>query len=76
MSSNNAIQVFNNEDFGEVRTIIIDGEPWFVANDVCKALEIDATSTRRLDEDEKNTLRLTQGTSGNPHVTVINETGL
>ena len=76
MSSNNAIQVFNNEDFGEVRTIMIDGEPWFVANDVCKALEIDATATRRLDEDEKNTLRLTQGTSGNPNVTVINESGL
>lgn len=76
MSSNNAIQVFNNEDFGVVRTIMIDGEPWFVANDVCKALEIDATSTRRLDEDEKNTLRLTQGTSGNPNVTVINESGL
>ena len=76
MSSNNAIQVFNNEDFGVVRTIMIDGEPWFVANDVCKALEIDATSTRRLDEDEKNTLRLTQGTSGNPNVTVINDSGL
>ena len=62
MSSNNAIQVFNNEYFGEVRTLMIDGEPWFVANDVCNALEIDATSTRRLDENEKNTLRLTQGT--------------
>ena len=58
----NAVEVFNNEEFGSVRTTMINGEPWFVANDVCKALEIDATTTRRLDEDEKNTLRLTQGT--------------
>lgn len=72
----NAIEVFNNEEFGSVRTTMINGEPWFVAVDVCKALEIDATATRRLDEDEKNTLRLTQGTSGNPNVTVVNEYGL
>ena len=57
----NAVEVFNNEEFGSVRTTMINGEPWFVAIDVCKALEIDATATRRLDEDEKNTLRLTQG---------------
>lgn len=43
---------------------------------VCKALGIDPTATRRLDEDEKNTLCLTQGTSGNPNVTIINEPGL
>ena len=36
--TNNAIQVFNNEDFGEVRTIMIDGEPWFVSKDVALAL--------------------------------------
>lgn len=72
----NAVEVFNNEEFGSVRTTMINGEPWFVAVDVCKALEIDATATRRLDEDEKNTLRLTQGTSGNPNVTVVNEYGL
>lgn len=72
----NAVEVFNNEEFGSVRTTMINGEPWFVAVDVCKALEIDATATRRLDADEKNTLRLTQGTSGNPNVTVVNEYGL
>lgn len=58
----NAVEVFNNEEFGSVRTTMINGEPWFVAVDVCKALEIDATATRRLDENEKNTLCLTQGT--------------
>ena len=34
----NKIQVFNNEEFGEIRTVEIDGKPYFVANDVAKAL--------------------------------------
>lgn len=49
----NEMKVFENQQFGTVRTTIIDGEPWFVAADVCKALEIDRTQTRRLDDDEK-----------------------
>lgn len=73
---NNKIKVFENAEFGSVRTVTINGEPWFVASDVCKALGIDPTSTRRLDDDEKNTLRLTQGIPGNPNVTVVNEPGL
>lgn len=32
------VQVFNNEEFGEVRSIAIDGEPWFVGKDVATAL--------------------------------------
>ena len=70
------MQVFQNEQFGAVRTVIREGQPWFVAADVCRVLEIDPTATRRLDEDEKDTLRLTQGTSGNPNVTIVNEPGL
>lgn len=54
--------------------------PWFVAADVCRALEIDKTATRRLDEDEKAALRLTQtssnGTEQGRDVTIINEPGL
>lgn len=72
----NNMQVFENERFGNVRVTTVDNEPWFVAADVCKALEIEPTATRRLDDDEKNTLRLTQGTSGNPNVTIVNESGL
>lgn len=70
------MQVFRNEQFGAVRTVIREGQPWFVAADVCRVLEIEPTATRRLDEDEKDTLRLTQGTSGNPNVTIVNEPGL
>lgn len=32
------ISVFENKDFGEIRTIVIDGEPWFVGKDVAAAL--------------------------------------
>ena len=74
----NQMQIFNNEQFGEVRTILKDGEPWFVAADVCKALEIansrDAVS--RLDDDEKNTVVLTDGIRGNPQKVIVNEPGL
>ncbi|MCI6001741.1 MAG: toxin Bro, partial [Tenericutes bacterium] len=51
----NNVQVFENERFGNVRVTTVDNEPWFVAADVCKALEIEPTATRRLDDDEKNT---------------------
>jgi prophage antirepressor-like protein len=34
----NDIQIFNNPDFGDIRTIMIDNEPWFVGRDVAKAL--------------------------------------
>lgn len=34
----NELTVFNNEEFGEVRTITIDGEPWFVGKDVAEVL--------------------------------------
>lgn len=73
---NSKLSIFENEQFGQIRATLKDGQPLFVAIDVCKALEIDPTATRRLDDDEKNTLRLTQGTSGNPNVTVITEPGL
>lgn len=33
------LQLFQNEDFGSIRTIVLDGEPWFIAADVCKILE-------------------------------------
>ena len=76
----NDIQVFSNEKFGKVRTVMKDGEPWFVAADVCKALELDQVSNavRKLDEDEK-TLISVKGIwngVGNPNVRVVNEPGL
>lgn len=75
---NNELQVFNSSEFGEVRVVQVNGEPWFVAVDVCKALEIVNTrdAVARLDDDEKNTVGLTDGIPGNPNKTIINEPGL
>lgn len=35
---NSTLQVFTNEDFGSVRTVTIDGEPWFIGKDVAEVL--------------------------------------
>lgn len=74
----NKVEIFRNEYFGEVRIILIKGEPWFVAADVCKALDIinPRDAVKRLDDDERNTVVLTDGIRGNPTKTVINEYGL
>ena len=76
----NKMQVFSSEQFGNVRAIMRDGEPWFVAADVCKALEIGNPSQAiaRLEDDEKmNTLISNEGNQrGNPNMTVVNESGL
>lgn len=52
----NELTVFNNEEFGEVRTITIDGEPWFVANDILRVLAVSnlKDALRTLDDDEKS----------------------
>ena len=34
------LQLFQNDNFGTIRTVILDGEPWFVAKDVCDILGI------------------------------------
>ena len=64
--SMNELAVFKNETFGSVRVIEREGEPWFVAADVCRALEITNPSValERLDDDEKMTLSSTEGHSG------------
>ena len=74
----NNLQVFNNEEFGEIRTITVEGEIWFIATDVCRALEIKNVSDAvdRLDDDEKNTIVINEGITGNPNKAIISEAGL
>ncbi|QII23581.1 phage antirepressor Ant [Bacillus altitudinis] len=69
-------QIFNYQN-QEVRTVIQDGQPWFVAKDVCDVLEIGNPSQAlsRLENDEKNTIILNEGI-GNPNKTIVNEPGL
>ncbi len=56
---------------------VIDGQPWFIAADVCGSLGLDRTAVRRLDEDERNTVRIAHANQrGNPNTVIINESGL
>ena len=73
----NDLQVFRNAEFGEIRTVEKGGATWFIANDVCRALELDNSrqALSRLDEDEKDvTLNDTLG--GMQTMAIINESGL
>ena len=73
----NELQIFKNESFGEVRTIIINNEPWFVGKDVCKVFGDSnyRRSLERLDEEEKGVSQIeTRG--GKQKMIVINESGL
>ena len=73
----NEIISFENEEFGNVRTIIIDNELMFVASDVCKALKLGNTSQSlsRLDDDEKDII-LNDTLGGKQEMLVISECGL
>lgn len=73
----NKLQVFENSDFGKVRTIQQNDIILFVAADVCKALDINnpRQAVSRLDDDERNTVILNDGI-GNPNKNVVNEYGL
>lgn len=73
----NQLQVFNNEEFGQVRTVVQGEDVWFVAKDVCDVLGInkqrDAYS--RLDEDERGSV-LVDTLGGQQNMNAINESGL
>ena len=74
---NNELQVFNSSEFGNVRVVQVDGEPWFVAADVCRALEISNSrdAVARLDDDEKG-VGSTDTLGGKQGMQIINEPGL
>jgi prophage antirepressor-like protein len=71
----NQIVAFDFES-NNVRVVMgEDGEPWFVAADVCAAMTISTEQTRRLDDDEKG-LRTVQTPGGQQEMVTINESGL
>ena len=74
---NNHLMIFENPEFGAVRSILIDGDPWFVAADVCKALEIEKTNRAlsRLDDDEKGAHSVSTP-GGRQRMSIISESGL
>lgn len=73
----NKLMIFENETFGKVRTLTIGGEAWFVAADVCKALELGNPSMTvvRLDDDEKG-ISTIDTLGGKQRMAIINEPGL
>ena len=70
----NNMQIYKSEKFGEIRTLSLNGEPWFVAVDVCIALDLSnpTIAVSRLDEDERAKFNL--GRQGD--ATIVNEPGL
>lgn len=75
----NSLRVFSNPEFGEVRTIIIDGEPWFVGNDVARALGYSKTgeAIKTNVQDMDTALAGVMDSMGRVQkTTVINESGL
>ena len=63
----------------QVRTVLIDDDPWFVGKDVATILGYsnprDALA-KHVDDDDKNSVAFRDGTSGNPNMTIINESGV
>ena len=78
-SASTQLQIFEHNNFGRIRTITIDGEPWFVGKDVSDALGYVNTRKALLDhveEADRNTVTIRDGIPGNPNKTIINESGL
>ena len=74
----NELQIFNNPEFGDIRTVELDGEPWFVGKDVATALGYSNTKdalSRHVDDEDKGGSRFTTP-SGEQEMTIINESGL
>lgn len=78
----NSIQLFEHEEFGQIRAIEIDGEIYFVGLDVAKALGYKNTRDavhKKVDEEDKKVINSyalnIRNKKGNPNLTVINESG-
>ena len=81
----NEIQIFNNSEFGQVRSLVINGEPWLVGKDVTKALGYDNPSKAIRDHVEEEDKRvgvqnvtpyIIDSLGRKQHPTFINESGL
>lgn len=73
----NELKIFEKEEFGKVRVVGHDGDPWFVAKDVCECLELGnpRSSIALLDEDEKG-VHSVDTPGGKQEMTIVSEPGL
>lgn len=74
----NELKIFNNERFGEVRTSIMNDEPYFMLADVCRVLEIvSPTRTKeRLNKNGVHTMKVIDNLNREQQATFINESNL
>ena len=76
----NAVQIFKNDEFGQVRTVVINNEPYFVGKDVAEALGYakpeNAISNHVDDEDKTTTLIQGTGSNYKSNAVCINESGM
>lgn len=72
------VQIFSNAEFGEVRTLTIDGEPWFVGRDVATILGYSnpRDAIRKHVDDEDKGVAKCDTLGGNQELVIINESGL
>ena len=79
MENKNEIMLFKHDEFGEVRTLVIDGEPWFVGKDVTEILgykdSVNALKSH-VDAEDKKGWQITTPSRGVQQATIINESGL
>lgn len=75
----NSVQIFNNAEFGEIRTVVIDDEPWFAGKDVANALGY-AKPTQAIhnnvDKDDSLRKGLIDSVGREQETIIINESGL
>ena len=74
----NDLRIFDSPEFGQVRTMMIDGDPWFVGKDVADILgyaDTDQALRKRVDNEDKLTRQI-DGGGQKRNVTIINESGL
>lgn len=74
----NEMQVFQNPEFGEIRTVEINGEPWFVGKDVAQTLgykEPTKAAREKVDLEDRGVSKI-DTPSGEQEMTIINESGL
>ena len=74
----NDLKIYENKEFGEIRTVNIDGEPWFVGVDIATALGYSNTRdaiAKHIDNEDKATVAIHDGRQKR-NITAINESGL
>lgn len=74
----NELQIYNNEEFGDIRTVTIDNEPWFVGKDVAEALgyaEPRSAVSKKVEDADRGVAEM-ETPSGKQNMTIINESGL